>query len=413
MALKLRLRHALGEATYEFNSHQASGQHPVVIGRGPEASIEVASLRVAPRHCALFFHEGLWVLQDGNSRVGTRVNGSPLPGSRAVWPLSAGDEITLGDGFSSPSLLIEQADRQPIPGLTSVATVRRQPRRPPRKGRGRLTFAPLLLAGLGSLLVIGAGLLSYWWLLPRTMPSRVRATLGDLAPAVPPTTIRVPDEGESACGTTLPAPAPAVSHSRNAVPSTRPSTRPALLADAAGIEGELNGVPAHDSRRQSAAWAEVATAHRQLGPGPRLLAYDRYLAGRPSGDPLHDLVAEWQEETLDELWWRRIKALLDEELALVDRRVAIEAELRLMPPNEQAARASGLRDEQRRIRERLTAIAADLSDQFGYEAGISPNVGNEEQLDRLRQARNADRYRAWQRAVLELVRSSVGKLPWE
>ena len=139
----------------------------------------------------------------------------------------------------------------------------------------------------------------------------------------------------------------------------------------------------------------------------------RYLAGRPSGDPLHDLVAEWQEETLDELWWRRIKALLDEELALVDRRVAIEAELRLMPPNEQAARASGLRDEQRRIRERLTAIAADLSDQFGYEAGISPNVGNEEQLDRLRQARNADRYRAWQRAVLELVRSSAGRLPWE
>ena len=100
MALQVRLRHALGEKVVELPGREVT--EPLVIGRGREADLQIPSVGVAPRHCALFLHEEKWVVQ-GLAGV-TKVNGSPVEGPRL---LNIGDVLTVGTDPTPPAIEID------------------------------------------------------------------------------------------------------------------------------------------------------------------------------------------------------------------------------------------------------------------------------------------------------------------
>src|SRR5665213_2871380 len=103
MPLQVRLRHALGERLMDLPDRTA--ERPLVVGRSREADVKIPSVTVAAEQCALFVHDGQWVLQD-TSGGSTLVNGAPAPGPTA---LCIGDVIALGGEANPATIEIDPA----------------------------------------------------------------------------------------------------------------------------------------------------------------------------------------------------------------------------------------------------------------------------------------------------------------
>ncbi len=72
-----------------------SGSGPVLlIGRGVQADLSFNDRAVSRKHCEIRFEDGLWILQDLDSKNGTTLNGRSLEPFHAV-PLKRGDRIEL------------------------------------------------------------------------------------------------------------------------------------------------------------------------------------------------------------------------------------------------------------------------------------------------------------------------------
>jgi hypothetical protein len=99
MGLQVRLRHALGERVLDLPERDVA--QPWVFGRGNEADVKVPSVGVAPRHAALFVHDGRWVVQGCGGLV--TLNGEPLEIAAALRP---GDVVGLGCEDYPPTLEI-------------------------------------------------------------------------------------------------------------------------------------------------------------------------------------------------------------------------------------------------------------------------------------------------------------------
>jgi pSer/pThr/pTyr-binding forkhead associated (FHA) protein len=65
----------------------------VIIGRGEEARIRVASAEVSRQHCVLIRREDGVLVRDNGSRNGTFVDGRPITGERLLVP---GSTLTVG-----------------------------------------------------------------------------------------------------------------------------------------------------------------------------------------------------------------------------------------------------------------------------------------------------------------------------
>src|SRR5580765_2321888 len=104
MPLQIRVRHALGERLMELPDRTVEG--PVVVGRSSSCDVQIPSVNVAPRHCALFRHEGRWVIQDLGGTTGTFIKGMPVTGPT---PLHVGDVITVGSEATPPTIEVDPA----------------------------------------------------------------------------------------------------------------------------------------------------------------------------------------------------------------------------------------------------------------------------------------------------------------
>src|SRR5205085_4946128 len=104
MSLQARLRHTLGERWIELPPRGVD--EPLVVGRVATADVQIPSVTVAQKHCVLFVHDGLWVVQDVPGSTGTYVNGAKIDGPTL---LNVGDVITLGPEASAPSMDVDPA----------------------------------------------------------------------------------------------------------------------------------------------------------------------------------------------------------------------------------------------------------------------------------------------------------------
>ncbi len=67
---------------------------PLLIGRGEENDITIASRFVSTRHARVFPHDEQWLVEDLGSTNGTLLNGTPLTSPRT---LKSGDRLLVGD----------------------------------------------------------------------------------------------------------------------------------------------------------------------------------------------------------------------------------------------------------------------------------------------------------------------------
>src|SRR3954468_17419720 len=121
MSLQARLRHTLGECWIELRPRGVD--EPLVLGRIANAGLQVPSVTVAQKHCVLFVHDGLWVVQDVPGSTGTYVNGGKIEGPTL---LKIGVVITLGPAPPAPAVEVAPA--------TAAGAVKVSP--PPRWRRG-------------------------------------------------------------------------------------------------------------------------------------------------------------------------------------------------------------------------------------------------------------------------------------
>src|SRR5690349_5877198 len=104
MGLQVRVRHALGERLMELPDRTV--EQPILVGRAGGCEVQVPSVSVAPKHCALFRHDGHWVVQDVGGTTGTYVNGHPVS-DPAV--LQIGDVISIGSEAAAPTIEVDPA----------------------------------------------------------------------------------------------------------------------------------------------------------------------------------------------------------------------------------------------------------------------------------------------------------------
>lgn len=67
-------------------------QHDLLIGRGEQCQIRIPDPHISRIHCRLRFAQGMWFIQDQNSRNGLFVNGRRVSATR----LNPGDQIQIG-----------------------------------------------------------------------------------------------------------------------------------------------------------------------------------------------------------------------------------------------------------------------------------------------------------------------------
>ena len=104
MPLQVRVRHALGERLMDLPDRTV--ESPVVVGRASGCEVQVPSVSVANKHCALFRHEGHWVVQDVGGTTGTFVNGEAV--ADPVF-LQIGDVVSIGSESSAPTIEVDPA----------------------------------------------------------------------------------------------------------------------------------------------------------------------------------------------------------------------------------------------------------------------------------------------------------------
>ncbi len=420
MTLRLRIRHALGER--EVQIVQEDGEHPHIFGRGREADVVVTGVGVLRRHLAVFFDAASdrWLVQDGNTRGRTRVNGIALPDSTQPCPLLEGFVVTLGDSDDTCVVTVLGIDPPAIKVVPEVeatpanATPRTRRQRKTNAAVPAVLTAAIVLAFLLGL-VVGSQQTSQE---PLASDSVTTAGFERRQPSLPATRGAAttlpstpPEERRRPLLPTLQGEAASIDLTPNADLRTRGEVLEET-ADPAGVRGFVAGLSPEDPLRASAAWADVIRAESQEDVALQLQTYLDYtsLPQSRTGD-LRFEVASRLERTLDRLWWQRIADLLEEEFAVIDDALAAELELRGLAGPDTAERAQSLRERLADGQKRLAMIDAELAEDMKYDAGEVPRLGQRDQLSRLRGRRDDDAYAAWRSTVLAVAQQ--GRLPWD
>ena len=431
MPLTIAITDRLGERRRVLGERDAAAATPAVVGRERGAAMTVASYDVRPRHCAVWHHAqtGQWVLQDGGTDGGTRLNGVPVDGPRRAYALQPGDRVELGDGDDPPTIAVEaieppalevvappptvepaarSAEFDAMPELVEVA---RQARARPRVNRRRRSAFPAvlgLLALAATLALGGWGLVVLKGKLDR-IERRAAANQPPPAtrPAEPPPPVSEPVEPPP------PAPRPSPYEGLDVIgdepfPDPAPADDP---TDPAGVVGEVGGVPVTDPRRATDAWAAVAEARRSRDVGRELRAYQQYREAA-GNDALGRAVGEWLDAAVDTLWWDRVAELLDREFALTDAALDLESRLRRLDEDAPAGEAGRLGEELHDVRRDLMAARYALAETMRYSEIEAPDPNDPRQLARLRERRDSAAYETWRREVLRAT-LETGELPWQ
>ncbi len=79
---------AVGEGSCRFRVEREA-----IIGRGADADLTLADVRVSRRHARVFAEQDAWWVEDAGSTSGCWLNSTRVAGRRRVMP---GDELRLG-----------------------------------------------------------------------------------------------------------------------------------------------------------------------------------------------------------------------------------------------------------------------------------------------------------------------------
>jgi hypothetical protein len=438
MGLQLRVRHALGARVVEIEPR--GPENPIVIGRTPQADVQVPMGTVAPNHCVMYMEGEQWVIQDSGSSTGTFVNGNGISGP--VY-LEFGDVVSLGEAEGAPVIEIdpmgtarsqmaalerprrpakqqpqalyedrvrregdvakksdwpvagdEQADQETMVDLGGGARGGYRRRRPVRK---QGSYVGITIAAAIGIIVIG------WFVVAKVMTEDERPQAGQQAEP-PPQDVRAAKGGKNIFefpedkpkaktqgeGAVLPPVAVAPAPDAHVDESPKPApveTDPQKLTDEWKAVVEANG---ESERPAKALWTIVD--YRRLHPGK-----------------FEAELKQYEDAAFDRLWWERINELLD-------LRKSLESEIE--KKNSEIAQETEVAYKQKLQKEleaflfrKQRAIEA-LTQEMGYAGKEAANLFDAVQMANLRRQRIPETYEAWKKRVISsLVRTRA--LPWE
>jgi pSer/pThr/pTyr-binding forkhead associated (FHA) protein len=445
MGLQLRVTDALGERLLELDGRPPERAN--IVGRAPDAEVEVPSSSVNNRHCLLFVRDGRWVVQDAGSANGTFLNGKRLS---APATINSGDTITLGVGSSPPRLTVdphhvgiaESSDearsaspppvsRAPAPwSQASILTPVAAPLPPPvaRPPAARPAYAaggyaapsppqqqpsgwedvppptthyyvpkpkrtsPGIVA-LFAVLSIGIAAGGCYWLyiayqkrMASSSESAVTMPIIKEVPQQPASVFDFDKAGSATQPTTRVTPAP---------PATVPSSTAASEAPP-------------DKRRQDPEWLAIEQA-RFEEPVLAIVKFNDYLDRFPN-TPFKNDLEQYSKEAVDRLWWKRLMELFHERdvamKEIADRKVQLSQ-------SQDPEFKKGLETEIAGFAERRDRADQTIRLQMKYTSQSPPNLYDSQELAILRANRDAAYYATWSEQILSTIKHSRGqRLPW-
>jgi hypothetical protein len=233
--------------------------------------------------------------------------------------------------------------------------------------------------------------------------------------ATAPTTrvvVRPPATAPTTVAANVPLnPPPATSPDAMPAPTTPDGTGLSSGTDAAASSDTPAPQDAADAAAQSTddpAWKGVLAARQLKDEGKAIVLFDDYARTHP--DTHADRIQAFTETMLDRIWFERIDGLcnqreeLGKKIADLDKEIAEETD-----QNYKKKVAAPLRA---RYAEQLNHIEDELTSNMKYAAKVGPNLLDNAEMDKLRQARDPQYYALWKARILEHVRRTHGELPW-
>ena len=468
MALQVRLRHALGERVLDLRERGVA--EPLVIGRATDADVQVPSVSVSPHHCALFVHEGQWVVQ-GTAGV-TKLNGIPVSGPAA---LSIGDRIAIGNDPSPPTLEIDPLGAAegasgparaslPAPAATAPTPLMNwqtpppapvaRPMGPPQplyaaaappqvqgfetaEGQEEAASdqvdwtpaAPTLHSGryyiprrrtssgvgrafaivLGLAVLGGAGF--YVYRRTRQPPPPPPPPVAQTRPAVeeddtPTFHSKLFDTG----GARPQAPANA-SPAPLAAASTPLTQATGSASDGKPAPPAEESADAPEPRRPAnadATWEDVQARHYEVErQGPAIIAFDEYRRLHPG--QFDKELDRYTDDAVNWIWWLRVNQLWGQRDRLAEAIRKKKQDVRAQPEGSFHDR---LVAEQRELEAQYAKVQQTLTVEMGYNNDKPPDVKNPAALKELSKTRDPGKYAAFKKRILNYVRIHHGDLPW-
>jgi len=438
MGLQLRVSHALGARVVEVEPR--GPQRPIVIGRSPQADVQVPIGTVAPSHCVLYMDEDQWVIQDNGSSTGTYVNGREIGGP--VY-LNFGDVVRLGESEGGPTIEIdpmgagrrmgegvgrpakpteqetqdfyeekvrsvpatakEQSDwpveeEEGSPEADWVgagpigAAGHRRRRRPVKKKEGN--FVPIAVGGTLAVILIT------WFIAAKLLKEDEPTPVVDEKPRDVrgggnggKSIFEFPDGEKDKAKTTPQTQNDVAVIPPVAVPAPDKTAKPVAAVD-------------NDPARQSDEWKAVVEANSGSGR-PELALWTIVDYRRLHPGKFESELKQFEDAAFDRLWWERIRDLCEKRDSLA---MEIERKNSEIAQETEAAYKAKLEKEKEGLVFRRQA-AMDALTEMGWTAKAPPNLFDAGQIANLRRQRIAETYEGWKRRVTNSLMKTRG-LPW-
>ena len=155
-------------------------------------------------------------------------------------------------------------------------------------------------------------------------------------------------------------------------------------------------------------WKQVEAAVHLKDEAKAILQFDDYARTHPSAPA--DKLASFTDQMVDRIWFERIENLCNQREDL-NRKIA-ETDKDLSEETDEAYKKRVLVPLREQYMSRLQNIEEELAQNMKYTAKTTPNLLDEDEIDRLRQGRDKAYYESWKARVLAHIRRTHGELPW-
>lgn len=411
MTLQVRLVHSLGDRLIDLP--ERSFESPLVIGRLPNADVQVPDALISRRHCVLYLHEGQWYIQDGKGAARTFVNGQP---ALEPTPIQTGDVVTLGTDPTPPTLEIDPF------GIWRTATPQRVDQPPQITAEyGDAMEAlenPPTESGDDWLSAAAAQTGSQRYYVPKQnnwstgmISGTIFTSIALIAGAAYWYHVRQKAENDryNAELSKVVEQKVEVTKSKNVFEQIENERKQKALAALAAEASKpkvssVEMTAAQDPGRQTEEWRRIEEAHSSYKPADAIVIFNDYLKQNPTTAYAGDL-RRFTEDALDQIWWDHIAQLAEERDAA---KKDIIAKNRDMAQSIDPEFKKSIQDEKAVLEEKLQR-SEDTLKELNYLSNEKPNLFDPALMATLRNSRNPAVYNPWKESAERKIKESRGQ----
>ena len=196
--------------------------------------------------------------------------------------------------------------------------------------------------------------------------------------------------------------------------ATDPQAGPGEMAGTGGDVPAVDTAPPQDPTAgapvaaDDPAWKQVEAARHLKDEAKAILQFEDYARTHPGAGA--DKIRQFTDQMLDRIWLERVENLCEQREEL-NRKIA-EVDKDLAEETDEAHKKRVLTPLRQQYVNRIKNIDEELVGNMKYDGKSSPNLLDDAEVERLRQARDPQYYASWKNRVLAHIRRTHGELPW-